>query len=199
MDPDIYSLIDCSALSLKRHHFLYLHVSWSQYPSALPKQSKFPSFSCFLWIVRAMTSLKQGSQRDDVKSSGPQDITESFSHSRPHLIHFTRILLDPFAISILMNSVTAVNNGRPVHAPLIDSSALLRKTWVNSVEGQWCLRKGPICLLNIWRSFYREGILIWQLVWDGFIIARQISIRSKGHNCIEGAAKDIGIPGPYGF
>lgn len=39
-----------------------------------------------------MTSLKQVSQRDDVKSSGPQEIKDSLCHSFPHFMHFTRNL-----------------------------------------------------------------------------------------------------------
>lgn len=37
-------------------------------------------------------SLKQLSQSDELTSSGPQEITESLSHSLPHLMHFTRSL-----------------------------------------------------------------------------------------------------------
>jgi hypothetical protein len=43
-------------------------------------------------MIGEITSLKQLSQRDDVKSSGSHGIRVSFSHSMPHLIHFTRNL-----------------------------------------------------------------------------------------------------------
>lgn len=37
--------------------------------------------------------MKQELQKDEVKCSRPQGITEFFSHSLPHLIHFTRNLV----------------------------------------------------------------------------------------------------------
>ncbi len=43
-------------------------------------------------MIGEMTSLKQMSQRDDVKSSGPQEIKDSLCHSFPHFMHFTRNL-----------------------------------------------------------------------------------------------------------
>jgi hypothetical protein len=43
-------------------------------------------------MIGEMTSLKQMSQRDDVKSSGPQEIEDSLCHSFPHFMHFTRNL-----------------------------------------------------------------------------------------------------------
>ncbi len=39
-----------------------------------------------------MTALKHMSHRDDVKSSGPQEIEDSLCHSFPHFMHFTRNL-----------------------------------------------------------------------------------------------------------
>jgi hypothetical protein len=42
-----------------------------------------------------MTSLKQGSQREELISSGPHETSESFSHSLPHLTHLTRSLFTP--------------------------------------------------------------------------------------------------------
>ena len=97
----LYPLIVCPVPSVKKQYLLYLHPNWSQYVSALPKQSKLPSFSCFLWMIGEMTSLKQGLQSDDVKSSGPHEITASFFHSLPHLIHLTRNLFISFTIPIL--------------------------------------------------------------------------------------------------
>jgi hypothetical protein len=41
-------------------------------------------------MIGEMASLKQGWHRDDVKSSGPQETDDSFSHSFPHFMHFTR-------------------------------------------------------------------------------------------------------------
>ena len=80
-----------------RHHFLYLQRNWSQEMTALPKQSKLPSLSCFLWITEEITSLKHNVQRDDVISSGPQETLESLDHSSPHLRHFTRNLFIPLS------------------------------------------------------------------------------------------------------
>ena len=51
-----------------------------------------------------MTLLKQELHSDDVKTSEPQATEDSFSHSFPHLIHFTRNVVMP-STSSMWNSV----------------------------------------------------------------------------------------------
>ena len=76
--------------SIRKHHCRYLHsFSW-QSALPLPKHARLPSPSCFLWIMGEITSTKHGLHNDELISSGPQEIKESFCHSFPHLTHFTR-------------------------------------------------------------------------------------------------------------
>jgi hypothetical protein len=46
-------------------------------------------------MVGEITFLKHELHRDDVKTSDPHETEDSFCHSFPHLIHFTRNLSIP--------------------------------------------------------------------------------------------------------
>jgi hypothetical protein len=59
----------------------------------------------------AMTSLKQALQRDELISSGPQEISEPFSHSLPHLTHFTRSVLIPYTVSSSLSCRSRISAG----------------------------------------------------------------------------------------
>jgi hypothetical protein len=50
-------------------------------------------------MMGEIASLKQELQRDELISSGPQEILESFCHSLPHLTHFTRNLCIAYPVS----------------------------------------------------------------------------------------------------
>ena len=134
----------CHAAFKWTHHRRYLHPDWSQYASALAKQSKLPSFICFLWIIGEATSLKQASQRDELISSGPQINDEAFSHSLWQLIHLTRNLF----MACTTHGAPTCSSAR--HRYSHGSFALCRKDNKSQVtplvyDRSANIKKGPIC------------------------------------------------------
>lgn len=129
-----------------RHHRLYLHCSWSQYVSAVAKQSKFPSFLCFLWIVGDATSTKQALHSDELTVSGPQGMTDSFSHTFPHRIHLTCSLF--MACSLLhVNTHPCRGEGVGKHQIFPCSPYLMPETG-----------KDSICCVEALVGYYMVGV-----------------------------------------